>query len=453
MTSPQNKLYFSVPLRVALFAVSFCKGKKDAAATAHAASCMQKTIVYILLAFAQALPMIAFAQINPSLQRFQLLDTNSSKISLFNQIYFNSTIFDNQFIYNGFKQGHFTKEARLKLFDNAPALSLNGFDGISSISWSTRLKNIQFFISLNERMHAHASLDNTLLQLTLLGNKPFEGQTANAQYQSNVQWLHYQQVQAGMTWFLPEYSTYISGSVSLLNGSNAYDLSIYEASLYTDSLGRYVDLEAHASEKKSNPASTTFFTQNGLGASIDAMINIPIPLFSNLDSSDARFIFEVNDLGFIGWKSSSQEQIIDTSLMGYKGVFINPYLTDSTHKDSLVLTKPAQKGSFTTFLPAFLSFSLQKNIKNHLFTLGYTQRTNQNMSPYAYVQDMHQISSVFSLLYGLNYGGYGSLGGALGFQYKSKKFLLDLRLNQLEGQIFQSYSAGNAVMLNLTKIF
>lgn len=410
---------------------------------------MKLFFLYIAL----AITLNVFAQINPSLNRFYLSDTNSSKIGVYNQVYFNSKTFDNQFIYNGFNQGHFTKQSTLKMLEKTPELSLTGFDGISNISWSTWYKNKQFFISLAERMHAHASVDNTLLQLTLLGNKPYEGKTAYAQYESNVQWLHYQQVQAGMTWFLPEYSTYISGSISLLNGSSAYDLSIYEASLYTDSLGRYMDVEARASEKKSNPSSSTFFTQNGLGASVDAMINIPIPLFSSLDSADARFIFEVNDLGFIDWKSTAQEQIIDTSLMGYKGVFINPYLTDSTHKDSLVLTKPAQNGSFTTYLPAFLSFSLQKKIKNHWFTLGYTQRTNQYISPYAYVQDMHQISSVFSLLYGLHYGGYGYFGGALGFQYKSKNFLLDLRVNQLEGQIFQSYSAGNAVMLNLTKIF
>lgn len=396
---------------------------------------------------------ILSAQINNSISRFWLKDTSAYQISTSNKGSLNSNTLNNHVLYPGLKSGMLNQADLKQSFDKAPSVFLMGYDVYNALSLAWRKNNTSYFISINNRMHGHASTDQGVAKLFFLGNKHLEGDTLVSPLYSGFTNMNYQQLQLGFLTHLEESDIQLGCSVSLINASQIYNLELGTLSLYTDSFGRYIDAKLRAMESQSNPQKKGFFTSNGLGFSSDFYLNLNLPLFSHWDSSLARLNIEINDLGVMWWNRKSHHQFTDTILTHYQGVDLEKYITDSTYSESLNLFQNTWNSKFHSFLPVFVTISLQKDIHKHRICLGINHRPNADFVPYLYLKDRWSINKYFSLVYGLNHGGYGKFGAQLGFMCNIAGFKIELVDQQVEGQIFQTYSMGNGFVFNLSKTF
>jgi hypothetical protein len=393
------------------------------------------------------------AQVNNSIARFLIQDTNHHQVSLYHQSYVNSNTLNNKLLYGGYKQGVINRAQMVSAFDNAPTSFLMGLDLCQGLSYTHQRKNTQIFGSINQRMHAHTSLDPSIAELVFLGNKHHQGDTLKSNQYSVVSYLNYQQVQLGFLHSFSESGIQIGASVSGIQASNTYNLEVGSFRLYTDSFGQYINADLKVLETRSNPQKSHFFASNGFGFSTDFYVDMPVPLLLKKDSSLARVRVEINDFGVLWWNKQAQRQYVDSTLTEYRGVNLNNYIADSTYSEEFVLFQQTVRGKWHQFLPVYVSVSIQKKIQKHQFSIGITHRPNADFIPYLYLNDAWNITPRFSLLYGINHGGYGKFGARIGVAYRTHGFCVSVINQQIEGQLISSYSMGNSLFLHLSKSF
>lgn len=178
---------------------------------------------------------------------------------------------------------------------------------------------------------------------------------------------------------------------------------------------------------------------------------------NSLDSSLAKIRLEINDAGVIHWQSNSSQYFIDTNIVGFRGANINALITDSTYNvldtNNAIFNAGTFHNSFISYLPAYFSMSLNKQIDRHTFETGITHRAVANYRPYVYFQDEYNISARLNVFARLAYGAYGKLSGGIGLAYITPQWQVTLNTNHLEGLILPKLGTGYHFRMGLAKQF
>ncbi len=419
-------------------------------------SCKHKIFYIHVMGFCFSLFFLQklYSQPLQSLKQYLIFhDSSKHQVQILNNLNFNSNALNNNFLYSGQINRSFSMEEKNSMINQAIFPALGGGDLQNTISYSYKINNKQsLFFNIQHRVHLDFTVDETLYKLIFLGNKPFENSKIQTSTSSFLNWVGYQQIQTGIIHTFSNNTMQLGASVSFLNGSNYGLLQVNDFKLFTDTLGRSLESNISVSRYVSDPEQKKYINTTGIGTSADFFVRIAFPFLISIDSSFANLTLEVNDFGLIRWNEQSTITFLDTSIVNYRGIYINDILQeDSSINNPFTLYSQELKSSFITYLPLFFTMKLEKNIYNHTIEIGIIQRGAGSFRTYYYATHSGKIKNSLVIQSGVSYGGYGKLGLIFGLAINRPHFSFQLGTRQLEGIIFPRYSAGNSIMFNLSK--
>ena len=236
-------------------------------------------------------------------------------------------------------------------------------------------------------------LNEDLVKLILLGNKPFAGQTLTAP-DSKYQSIYYNQFKAGMGHIFNNGKTFhhLSWNLSLNIGQNYNFLQVQNSSLYTEPDGDYLDVTAIANTQLSDTVWAEVYEMNGLGISADVEYTFSKP-------GNFHFGLTLKNLGFIHWSGNTFSGEIDTSFV-FEGFVMD---TVANQNDNLpvdysidgirnLLFKNPDYSPFNTSLPVSVRLSAGKYFAGNRFFAGF----NGSFYPFLSAQYMFEFFATWN---------------------------------------------------------
>jgi len=273
----------------------------------------------------------------------------------------NSNSFTNEF-YSSFNKSEFIsddlKNRQIKNL-KSPVLTGDirniGFDAFIS---SSKDKELYYYLGIEHQFMLDVSLDEDIIKLILLGNKPFSGQTLYAPG-SKYYSIYFNQMKAGMGKRIEKNGGihHITGDIALNFGQNYNEFNINNSSLYTDDDGEYLDISAGFDTRVSDTVWAEWYQMKGIGASLDFEYDFDKP-------GSFHFDVALKNIGFISWTDNSFTGNTDTSFVftGFEFDTTNSGTGNDFSANSIrdILFSDINSGNFTAFLPLRLTFSVGK---------------------------------------------------------------------------------------------
>lgn len=227
-------------------------------------------------------------------------------------------------------------------------------------------KNLFWYASYGYRDFLASSYSDHLFTLVGIGNKAFEGDTADANA-FRIDRSRYDYLSAGVIkYFGGERPSNLKIGVGVVRGINHLTVDAKRLQLYTAPYGEYLNVDADVDVRRHNYKNGSGYgTYNGTGAMIDAEYNIRM-------SPGSAITVGVRNLGFVRWKDG-YEYSKDSSFR-FDGWSVPDYgaLKDSSGAaiDSLinVFRPKTDSAGFTALLPAnfYLRYTMELNKANYL---------------------------------------------------------------------------------------
>ncbi len=287
----------------------------------------------------------------------------------------NSNAFTNEFFNTANKSKFLDKELINTQIENMNDYILAG--QIRNIGVGAKINskknkgNKYLYLGIEHRRYLDIYLDDDLIELLLLGNKPFAGETLKAT-DSKYYSIYFNQLKGGMGYRFgtSEAIRHLTWNLALNIGQNYDYIEVQNSTLYTDPDGDFLDVTASANTKLSDTVWAEVYQMNGLGLSADVEYSYTKP-------GDFHFDLNLKNLGFIFWNGDTFIGEIDTSFV-FDGVGVD---TTSSQNDNLpddysykslrrILFKDPESSSFTTGLPVSLRFSAGKYFASNQFYAG-----------------------------------------------------------------------------------
>ncbi len=303
------------------------------------------------------------------------------------------------------------------------------------------LKNTCWTFSLQNRQWVDAKFGADAFEFLFRGNAMFAGKKAVLGNSSLTQ-LAYNQYQVGLakTFNKKGINHQFYLNVALLQGSQYNKLDLTKADVFTESLGKYIDVDYQFKVDRADTSSGAAIAKwNGTGASISGGVRLKKGFWQlNLGWSD---------LGAIKFNSNVIHYKADSSIH-FQGLILEDIFTSKTQAaansgriDSLnQLLFPKTSGeNFTVKLPLLLKGAI--SYKN--YSLGFWNLFNSHALPYIYLKARFNKQ----LAYPKNqlviepqvaYGGYGRfhIGTAVGFRHQN--YAVQLLTDDLQAVIPKS---------------
>jgi len=392
--------------------------------------------------------------------------TYKQSVEVLGEGFVNSNTITNKF-FLAFYKGNFIDDAlKENVTERLRSSNLLGGELKSGITYSvTRMhtsadskKERAFSFSFYDRQHLDIKFSDDLFYTVFYGNKLFEGSTAHLG-DFNLDILHYQQFRFGWDWKGDRTHGSYGFAFSLLNGQKNISASASTADLFTATDGTYLDFNAVMHMHMSDTASTKFFAQNGMGLSADFFYEMPYACWK----LPGNIKFEVKDLGFIRWKSSSMLRSID-SAYHYDGLFVNDILNlSNTSAAPFSVKKVIDRNTkyntrqYSTAIPCELDIRTRTFYsKQIIFEKGITFWFNTSAQPYYYAR-LHFLfgkKKTSDVAYVFGYGGYGRFNSGLDASFDvAKTFSVHLAENYLFSGVSSHSNYGQGLMFRLVKRF
>jgi hypothetical protein len=397
--------------------------------------------------------------IGSSLHLYDEYVESGNKLGLFGDFSLNSSALTNSFYAPFLKGGTITEELKGDVQNRMGGFNTFGLDLDYGLKYSHRIDSLFgkpigliIFASVADRQHADASFSTNLFNGIFSGNKQFEGDTVKLAGAS-VNWLTYQQAKIGAAY--EDGRTTIGASASFIMGEQLFRAELNRADLYTAEFGTELSLDLNMSILRSDTASSEIGAGNGYGWSTDLFFEYGDRVWGN-------FLFEIRDLGQITWNEESLEFNTDTSYH-FEGFYV-PSLLDlqdsvqwAGQSDSLsdAVTPSFTKGSRSTALPAWLTLTYAKVLKNPNYTIytGVRHRVNANYNPYFFIRCSRLLGS-FIAEATFGYGGYGGVNFGLrasaNFRNKVRFFVSG---QYIEGIVAPKLTGSKGLSAGLTFFF
>jgi len=227
------------------------------------------------------------------------------------------------------------------------------------------------YVSIEHQRYLDLVVDNDLVKLILMGNKPFAGRTLeipDTRYFS----LYYNQLKLGTGYRFENEDSYhqLVWGLAFNMGQNFDFVTLENASLFTQEQGDYIDLEASVTARLSDTVWAEVYEMRGIGFSGDLEYSFTKPGKFHLD-------FMMKNLGFLFWTGNPYYGERDTSFV-FDGFAIDTTglqqnnLNNDFSYESLrnQLFKDPETSSFSTFIPLNFRFSAGKYFSMEKFYAG-----------------------------------------------------------------------------------
>lgn len=374
---------------------------------------------------------------------------------------FGSNAFTTDFTYSFFTGQYLddpTKDAVRNKLGEYNRLGADWTTEISFMNLNDSLlgKNWGYYMGIKNRMYLDSRFNSNFFNLMFYGNRDYAGQTADFS-NTYADYVMYQQFQLGFTRqiYHNEDVHTLGFGISFLNGNMRYTGDIYQGSLYTDSLGEQVNLNAMAQLQRTAGDRSGFMANNGSGLSFDFF-------YEGKLGKNSIVSLSLNDIGFINWDRPGDRLTIDSSLY-FSGIEVNNVFTtngseftnfiDSLDQNYLKVSHP-DYGLMA--LPMNLNLSYTHSFKEGriLFQSGIQLRAMQSFAPLIYAKGIFYPHKNVMLGTMVGYGGYSMLnvGLDLGFDF-GKGCVLQLTTRNLEGVVPNRFGTAMSAGLKFSAMF
>lgn len=253
---------------------------------------------------------------------------------------------------------------------------------------------------LQSRYHLETRFNRGLFQAIFEGNGR-EGELSQA-VDGSFDYMAFQKFGVGV-FHKPTMSGFI---VSAVNGEQFERFTSRNATLYTSAESDSLALEHWLYWGRSDTSTTGFLSGDGIGVSLDGVLNVP------LNESAGLISIAVTDFGFVSWNESTLvNRSVDT--WSFTGFDLNEILDESTesvlpsYPDSL--NANGEKGKEVRFLPGRVDIGILHEIKtNDFFEISMGFRPVESYDPYFRAGYLYQFNGNTLLGIHAATGGYGS---------------------------------------------
>lgn len=261
---------------------------------------MRWIVCFTLLSFVS----LSFAQRKSfELERANWLfedSTNMYHLSADAFFYAQSNAISNE-MYNKIAYGNGPITARNKesVYNKLGDLNFFGMEYQSQMNFSYQIKpnDLALRIFISDREFIHGNFTQDLFSLVADGNRKFAGQTANAG-PSEMQWLSYQSIGAGIEKMFKDQSLIIGINASVITGSRYQNTTMQKADVYTDPDGKHIDLDVDYEMMRTQTVDRRFLGFNGTGFAFQAYLT------KRFDENH-QLHFGLYDMGVIAWSNTS----------------------------------------------------------------------------------------------------------------------------------------------------
>ena len=282
-----------------------------------------------------------------------------------------SNTFTNTFFNEVTSSGYLSPELKNEQLDKLNGGVLTGTKRSIGGGVFINSRKVFYYVGVEHQHILDSRIDENLIKLLLLGNKPFAGTTLNigsSVYTST----YFNRLMGGVGYELKQdnKSHTFFGKLALTSGQNYDNIQVDQASLYTHPDGDYLDMTVKANTQLSDTVWAGIFDINGIGLSLD--------LSYVLEKEKDFFVgFSAKNLGFINWNGNTFSAAIDTSFI-FEGVSNDTnnisgeeIPDDYSYKNlrRILFTNP-DGSSFTKGLPVILNLNAGKYFSGDQFYAG-----------------------------------------------------------------------------------
>lgn len=363
----------------------------------------------------------SFAQLPVSLNDLRLKDDSISLV-LATDAYAASNAYSNRYLFSVFGS---TPDQPANLLSHSRPIVNVGVDYTSGLSFSSYIKDQPFFVSLEDRLHAHAQFTDDLYEFSIMGNQFFEDQQMIF---SGSNFTNFRVQSLGLGTFFSSRTNQVSLGLQLnyLNPNFFFRAKSLTGYLYTAENGSYLDLSSELEGQSAGSLNNGFLRSNGSGVSLNVFLNTQIQLLDS-EKPHANLTLELTDVGFLNLNKNVRQFKQDTLILGYRGVDLFEINNLDSLSEMLDFNLQENTESFNYTLPFYAHLSLEQKFAQHSLKIGVINRNLEAYKTYVYLSDYHRLSDHFSALYQLGYGGYSYFNLGSGLRYTNQHF--DIQLN------------------------
>ena len=302
-------------------------------------------------------------------------------------------------------------------------------------------------LSLSNHIGSYATYPKTLVQLSLLGNAPFKGDSLKLD-PLRLTAFNYSQINFSYKW-----SRTIETSIGVLFGHQLLRLNTNDACFYTDDNAEFInyqlDFEAHYSDTSS--ALNNPFKSNGYGATFGISYKDSI--------NNGNIEVSLSDIGFIRWNEKTTNMHIE-SQYNFEGINVDDFISFndsilSNERDSVSdQLKTNLKESYIWRLPSRIRMSINQPL-NFSIAKAYTLAIEHRMYLYKYPRlslDINNNIKNHHFAFGYHVGGIEKGGFQLAYLYKGKKTQFKLFTKQANA-VVPSQNYGLHIGFGIKRVF
>ncbi|MBN2173907.1 MAG: hypothetical protein JW731_07240 [Bacteroidales bacterium] len=367
----------------------------------------------------------------------------------------NSNSLDNQFFNTINRSGFIEKDVIETQIDHISDKALSGqISNLGAgifINSAKKPGKIYYYAGFDHDHYLDTYIDKDLVQLLLLGNKPFAGQTLEMPATKYYN-IYFNQVKGGVGFgFGNDDARHdLLVKVGINSGQNYDYVELNNSSVYTHPEGDFLDITANVINQASDTVWATVFDINGMGVSTDIS-------YSFLKKENFYLNFSTRNLGLIFWNGNTFSGEIDTTFRfeGLSNDSLNSQnLPGDYSYNSLrrLLFKNPDNATFSEILPWSLNLSVGKFLGGRKFYIGFsgnfypTLQANYLMEIFATwnIQEKVYLTPL------VKFGSYGKLnfGMAAGVRF-ADRFRIELGSAYLNSMLDEHGLLGNGGFIRL----
>ncbi|MFA6925150.1 MAG: hypothetical protein WC223_12970 [Bacteroidales bacterium] len=379
----------------------------------------------------------------------------------------NSNVISNEFINKALKGGYIddilkNRISQQLLKNNILGGEMNSYlkltlhnDSACGLSYYLKVKNCNYL---------NMKFSKDLFNLSLYGNKMFEGKTADMG-NSELNYLNYDQFSFGIiSRYKADDLTYeFSIGLGVNLGRKSLNVDLRKGDLFTQSLGEYIDFNADYDVSVSDASRKSALSYSGFGTCVSFSYSIE-------NRHNDIFSISFDNVGSIKWNKKSWFYYRPDTSFHFEGwevpsfINMNSKIFESANIDSII-NKYGYKNKTTRFitgLPSIFNISYLYKASNAVdFNFGIKYLINANYTPLYYLKTIISPNkyNLFSLV--VSYGGYGNsnifvnheANFGLEFAHDFRKGLIfDVGSNYVNGLIFPRTTRGEGFYFAIKKI-
>jgi hypothetical protein len=388
--------------------------------------------------------------------------TQHLTISVGSNYTFGSSVMNNEFLNKLLFGGRIENEHKEKSYQNLS--NNNRFGGDLNyhfnveIPFDTLFKkpNISLVIGVENIEHIDAGFTSDLFKFTFDGNKQFAGESIDiggthySQYKFqklNVGFINYKYFENKLA---------KEGIIfSLIKGEEHEEIVIPRGSIFTEQLGKEIDIDINYNYHSSDTANKGLTAFNGFGVSANLFTEI---FLTNGD----KVYLGLEDLGFIYWNNHSLD-IRSDSTFHYEGIWVddifdlNDSLLSYISKDSIInrISTINQKGNYSIALPAAVNISYNKVVNDKWkINIGVYHKILSNYMPLIFSNYYYYFNKKTVIKAHISYGGYGKLNTGVAIAKSFNKYFdIFIGTNNIEAFIAPGSSYSSSGFIGIKSYF